>query len=92
MDPLYKVGDTVLIKSVYDSNHTGFDYRFTFTEQMLHEFGGKIVEIAEVHEPIIEYQDIIQDDGCLYHLKEDDMRFCWHLVCLNLNFRYAVNF
>lgn len=77
MDPLYKVGDKVLIKSVYDSNHTGFDYRFIFTEWMLHEFGGKIFEIAEVHEPIIGDQAIIQDDGCLYRLKEDNIRFLW---------------
>lgn len=48
MKSIYKVGDEVLIKSKWDDNYNGYDYPFTFTEEMLHIHGGKICKIKEV--------------------------------------------
>lgn len=77
MDPLYKVGDTVLIKSAYDPNCTSLYYRFNFTGYMLHKFGGEIFEISDVRKPIVEEQPTVPDDGYLYRLKGDNMFFSW---------------
>lgn len=35
MDPLYKVGDEVLIKSAYDPGCTSHSYKFSFAKEML---------------------------------------------------------
>lgn len=77
MDPLYKVGDTVLIKSTYDPGCTFFFYRFSFTDSMLHAYGGKVCEIVEVKKPLLNGISIVPDDGYLYRLREDNGKFCW---------------
>ena len=48
MKSIYKVGDEVLVKSKCDDNCKGCDYPFTFTEEMLHIYGGTICKIKEV--------------------------------------------
>lgn len=77
MDPLYKVGDKVLIKSTYDPGCAFFSYRFSFTNDMLYAYGGKICEIVEVKKPMLNGIPIVSDDGYLYHLREDNGNFCW---------------
>lgn len=77
MDPLYKVGDIVLIKSAYDPGCTNRSYRFSFTNDMLYAYGGKICEIVEVKKPMLNMEFLVSDDGYLYHLREDNGNFCW---------------
>ena len=48
MESIYKVGDEVLVKSKWDDNCTYYDYPFSFTEGMLHIYGGTICKIKEV--------------------------------------------
>lgn len=47
-EPLYKVGDVVKVKSEYDLGKSEKDYPHLFTQNMLHEFGGKTFIINQV--------------------------------------------
>lgn len=77
MDPLYKVGDTVLIKSVYDPGCTNRSYKFSFAAEMLNKCGGKVYEIIYVRKSTITKDFDIPDDGYMYCLNGNASRFYW---------------
>lgn len=70
MEPLYKVGDTVLVKSEYDEECDEFSYRYIFVDDMLEECGGEIYTIrwATFNGKNLN-EDQIPDDGYLYCLE-----------------------
>lgn len=77
MDPLYKVGDEVLIKSAYDPGCTALNYRFNFLKDMLYRFGGKVCTISKVEKQRERWPNGVSDDNYLYLLKEDNEAFYW---------------
>lgn len=77
MNPLYKVGDTVLIKSAYDPGCTSRSYRFSFTLKMLQLYGGKIYKITSIQRSADKDHDGVPDDGYLYELEGKANRFYW---------------
>ena len=77
MDPLYKVGDIVLIKSAYDSDCTSRSYRFVFSLEMLQQYGGKIYKITSIQRFANKDHDGVPDDGYLYGLEGKANRFYW---------------
>lgn len=71
---LYKIGDKVVIKREYDLNCGALNYRFTFTRDMLKDFGGKIMTISNVK--FSNYEVLrIEDDGFEYTLAEDFAKY-----------------
>lgn len=48
MEPLYKIGDFVLIKSEYDLGKCSWDYPCVFTNKMITEYGGKLLKVNNV--------------------------------------------
>lgn len=72
MEPLYNVGDTVLIKSKYDPGKNCYDYRFSFVDEMLDNFGGNFCTICKKKLVRKVDAEIIPDDGYLYTLKGND--------------------
>lgn len=78
MKPLYKVGDSVLIKSKYDHKLGAMNYRFGFTSEMKEQFGGTVCTILDMKEIGVEYvRRQVSDDGYLYHIKEDNRCWSW---------------
>lgn len=77
MNPLYKVGDIVLVKSTYDPGCTNKSYRFKFTSEMLRRCGGKVYEITSVGKSVIPNDFGISDDGYLYRLDGNANYFYW---------------
>lgn len=71
MEPLYKVGDKVRIKSKYDPGKNEESYYHAFLRyQMLIPFGGKVYTIKEVVRRKYERPSKIPDDGYQYYLVE----------------------
>ena len=77
MESLYKVGDEVLIKSVYDPGCTEESYRFGFVAEMLNRYGGKVYKIIFVRKSAIPKDFDIPDDGYIYGLDGNAIRFYW---------------
>lgn len=82
MEPLYKVGDIVLVKAKLDDGYDSYDYRFTFIDKMMDDYGGTVCTIKEVDTRDVNPNvnpnvDQIPDDGYLYHLEEDDGQWSW---------------
>lgn len=77
MDPLYKVGDIVLIKSAYDPGCTSRSYRFGFALKMLQQHGGKIYKIVHIRRFANKDHDGVPDDGYLYALEGKANCFYW---------------
>ena len=48
MEPLYEIGDLVLIKSKYDPGKNTYDYPCVFTNEMITECGGKLLKVNNV--------------------------------------------
>lgn len=67
MKPKYKIGDIVTVKKKREGN--GADYRFSFTDTMLEEYGGQSFKIKSVVSAEKGTEEKIPDDGCLYHLE-----------------------
>ena len=76
-DSLYKKGDKVRIKDHYDPGCSGYDYLFTFTQEMLRDYGGKEVTIAQVI-PATNHDDRrLYTEGYKYKIEEDGERLSW---------------
>lgn len=75
---LYKVGDKVVVKDQYDSEYGMFDYPCVFTSEMLKQYGGKKVTIAEVKPTIFnyKYRKFYKEDY-QYKIKEDSGAWNW---------------
>lgn len=74
MKPKYKVGDIVTIKKVREG--CSDDYRFSFTDRMLKDYGGKSLKILSVShwsDDTDEYPN--KDDGHKYFL--EDSSWSW---------------
>lgn len=76
MDPLYKVGDQVIVKDKYDNGCNSSSYKFYFTGSMKRDFGGKVCTIKSIRESVPVRREI-PDDGYLYHLVEDNNLYNW---------------
>lgn len=75
-DSLYKKGDKVRVKDHYDPGYSGYDYPFTFTEEMLRDYGGKEVTIAQViPTTTCDYRKLYKE-GYKYKI-EEDIDFSW---------------
>lgn len=48
MEPLYKIGDFVLIKSEYDLGKDSWDYPCIFTDEMITDYGGRLLKVINV--------------------------------------------
>lgn len=78
MEPKYKIGDKVKIKSRYDDGCDENSYKFTFTTSMLADFGGRVVTInyidAKFNSRLVDCP--VPDDGYLYRF-DDGWQFYW---------------
>lgn len=75
MESIYKVGDEVLIKSKLDDNCGPYDYPFSFVEEMLDLYGGKIYKIKEVfYAPYTKDRKLYEEP---YGYRIDDYGFNW---------------
>ncbi len=78
MNPLYKEGDTVLIKSQYDKGCVSTSYRFIFMNHVLNRYGGKVCTILRrIYAGKNNNDNQIQDDGYCYFIKEDMCEYLW---------------
>lgn len=73
MEPLYKVGDKVLVITRTEEPRK---YRFTFADVMTN-YTGRVVTITSVKIPHTADVRVIPDDGYRYTILEDDGRFVW---------------
>ena len=73
MGSKYKVGDKVTIKKTRKGS--SIDYRFSFTDLMLSEYGGKTYTIKSVWKADDSVANPASDDGYGYSLKE--INFIW---------------
>lgn len=67
MKPKYKIGDTVTIKEVRERNSG--DYRFSFPDRMVEEYGGKSLRIVRVEAKDYASPKDVPDDGYKYKLE-----------------------
>lgn len=74
---LYKPGDRVQIKDHYDPGCNEYSYKYTFTHQMLSEYGGGVFTIRRVTENYYKANYKQPDDNCLYELDGDPRFFQW---------------
>lgn len=79
MEPLYKVGDIVLVKAEFDTGYDSYGYRFVFIDKMMADYGGTVCTIKEVKASGGTDPNVNQtpDDGYLYHLEEDNGQWSW---------------
>lgn len=83
--PIYKIGDKVVIKSVYDKNCNSRNYRIRFTSDMLAEYGNRTATImGMLFNPCALY-DCIPDDGYIYYIDLDDHLHGWTSSMFILN-------
>lgn len=48
MEPLYEIGDLVLIKSKYDPDKNSWDYLCGFTNEMITNYEDKLLKVKNV--------------------------------------------
>lgn len=48
MEPLYKIGDLVLIKNQRDPGKNSWDYSCGFLDEMIAKYGGKLLKIRRI--------------------------------------------
>ena len=85
MDSIYKKGDKVLVKSVYDQGCRQWDYTCTFMPDMLEHFGGKIVTIDTVN-PLSRSSDAkLNRESIKYQIKEDRHMYNWSAEMFTCN-------
>lgn len=76
-DSLYKKGDKVRVKDHYDPEYRGYGYPFTFTEEMLRDYGGKEVTITQVIPTTTCDDRKLYKERYKYRIEEDGGRFSW---------------
>ena len=77
MEPKYKIGDIVTIKSKRDVGKGNNDYRFGFPNRMLEQCGGKSYKITAIsrESDIGITPKMVPDDGHCYEL--EGLTFFW---------------
>ena len=76
-EPLYKVGDVVVVKDQYDPGYTDGEYMMVFTADMLKSYGGKKVTISAVHHTENAYKGPLDKEDFFYSIKEDSSDWNW---------------
>ena len=85
MDSIYKKGDKVLVKSVYDEGCRQQDYTCRFTPEMLKYFGGKIVTIDAVKPLSNPPHAKLNQEPIKYKIKEDRHIYNWSAEMFTCN-------